>query len=905
MPSKTEETQENGKRQSKLPYKLNNHEETNNNSATPTSPSKSKKRSEENKNNENDNINNSEIGSNHNEEPVTERINDVNIEDKDKNSSQQENSSTIQSSHNKDEQSVISIDDTHSTHTPILTPPYNEEKNSNKKQVDFKTQPVTEYRYFDDDHNDLYSLSDEIQDNSEQSSGQQETTEDDNNTVNSDQTSSYRRRDMEKIILPPMTRYQIMLMLDHDNNNMQLTEDEDEEIKPPTQRIREFLIKMVEQINNFDADAKIVSWKTSPNFTYLESNNFPEDIVGIATYWNGFRANLKADKRIYMKVAIHTPNSQENLQENISNWMDLHAYSFKKCIIQAESASYIGWLAYSTPFTDIEVIKNKLEEMSRFEWGFKQVAVTNSDKDQKWLTRLKAIGVYVPSQMEQIAKAIIGEHLEASLQTDISMPEYSDKYLFVRPEKEMMSNKQKQIYYKDIVRRHRTHCNSIHAKLSFDIRVDLDQEFYFNKSHIKLTLRDIILDIKVSDRDNPLFGTSLFHAVDFVGDSGKLWIDGQLGPGGSCHIFSFYKQTESEATTMITGLGKYVLKKYGKTTAATCFTSDHFRASKGWRYNVITGLFETPEMRQIDANIKYDHNLSAINILDKLQKEEEEKLQKEKATKEKAKKNKSRKSKADLLSKVSDSSKKERNKKSKDQEHEQYSSSSESQSDCSSDSSSSKDTDLQSHHSTGSNMIEFAEAQELKEIADKRHDPDLDSINADQKNINLKQVQISDTQSTTSSLTDTSLVSNNTYTDFSESTIKSKKNLIGSQMFNISTTLLNKLINGEDLIEDQIYDRVEKYQALQFQKAKDASRSKISALLQKKEQTIKDKEDDNEKEKREFVEDKQINKDPPHHIDNRKKKKKKAPPSAAQAISGRTRSRQKEPASSHNTGNQK
>ena len=333
---------------------------------------------------------------------------------------------------------------------------------------------------------------------------------------------------------------------------------------------------MVEQITSFDKDAKIISWKTAPNFTYLDPKAFPEDIVGIATFWNGFRASLKADKRIYMKVAVHTPNSQENLQANISNWMELHSYSFKKCIIQAKSASYIGWLAYSTPYTDVEVIKENLEDISKFEWGFKQVAVSNTDKDQPWLSRLKAVGVYVPSQMEQIAKAIIGEHLEATIQSELTMPEYSDKYLFVRPKKEMMSNKQKQLYYKDIIQRHKTHCNAIHAKLSFDIRVNLDQIFHYKNANLDLSLRDIILDIKVSDKDNPLYGTNLFHAVDFVGDSSKLWIDNQLGPGGSCHIFSFYKQTESEATTMITGLGKYVYKKYGKKTASICFTADHF-----------------------------------------------------------------------------------------------------------------------------------------------------------------------------------------------------------------------------------------------------------------------------------------------------------------------------------------
>ena len=59
-----------------------------------------------------------------------------------------------------------------------------------------------------------------------------------------------------------------------------------------------------------------------------------------------------------------------------------------------------------------------------------------------------------------------------------------------------------------------------------------------------------------------MFGTNLFHSVDFNGDSGKLWLGNTTGPGGSCHVFTFYNKVQSEAIQMIRGLGMYVRRMY-------------------------------------------------------------------------------------------------------------------------------------------------------------------------------------------------------------------------------------------------------------------------------------------------------------------------------------------------------
>lgn len=99
-----------------------------------------------------------------------------------------------------------------------------------------------------------------------------------------------------------------------------------------------------------------------------------------------------------------------------------------------------------------------------------------------------------------------------------------------------------------------------------------------------------------------MFGTNLFHSVDFNGDSGKLWLGNTTGPGGSCHVFTFYNKVQSEAIQMIRGLGMYVRRMYGTRVAQKMFTINHFKATAGWSYSTTSGKFKTPEERQRKAN---------------------------------------------------------------------------------------------------------------------------------------------------------------------------------------------------------------------------------------------------------------------------------------------------------------
>ena len=167
-----------------------------------------------------------------------------------------------------------------------------ERTNSKLKQVQFLPKNASQFRYDESSTSDSYS---------EESS---ELAEDDDNTINSDTTSTLKKKDADKTVLPQFTRYQLMILLDKNDPFNMLDEINEDELKSPAQRVRDILISMVTQVQLFDPEAKVISWKTTPNYTYLDKDNFPEEIAGIAKYFQGYKSNIKADKRVYLSRMV-------------------------------------------------------------------------------------------------------------------------------------------------------------------------------------------------------------------------------------------------------------------------------------------------------------------------------------------------------------------------------------------------------------------------------------------------------------------------------------------------------------------------------------------------------------------------------------------------------------------------
>jgi hypothetical protein len=250
-----------------------------------------------------------------------------------------------------------------------------------------------------------------------------------------------------------------------------------------------------------------------------------------------------------------------------------------------------------------------------------------------------------------IAVNIIGQAFEASLDSQTHALLLTDKFLFMQPQRTYKGNKARELYYAKMVERHIVHTEAVVAEISYGVKVDLDQSFdmsvYARDSYFEgsASLRDILLDLKVETIGNPMYGCNLFHSVDYFQESNNLWINSQKCDGSTCCVFTYYQANHIEASTMMKGMGKMIVKEFGSELAGLMFNINHFKGNQGYRWSKTLRKFSTPEKRRMKANQAFDHNLPVIKILLQQKKDLEAKEAEGKTKKDKEERNKNKKKK--------------------------------------------------------------------------------------------------------------------------------------------------------------------------------------------------------------------------------------------------------------------
>ena len=432
--------------------------------------------------------------------------------------------------------------------------------------------------------------------------------EDEINSIDSGNNTTISKKNLDKTVLPRMMRYQLMITPFKKSSQEDFDEDENFAGK-----VRDKLILMCNELLQSDKDAKIITWRCKKTFTYLNMGSFPDETPDIAKYFQGYRDKVRGDRRVYLKFAVHSPRTPfQRIEKDLQEWAKLYDYSVSRCLIQSDNAAFIGWICYSSYYTEIDLLRRILEKSSNFEWGFKMISVTDTDKHLQWNKRLKALGVYVPSDSANIATNIITKVMEAEPSPDCYL-EYIEKFLFVPP-KSTLNDLDSKIAYKSFVMRHRMHNKNLIGQFEENIKIDIDRYIPIRNNQ-QATLRHLILAIEITDPENPLVGTPLFHSIDFTADSEKQWFGNRFGPGGEGHIFTYYKQNEAEAKKMIRGLGVYLAKYYGSAGIRKCFEQKHWDGNKGWKYSSAKEKFHTPQDNHMKNNLVHDHNKAAMDIM--------------------------------------------------------------------------------------------------------------------------------------------------------------------------------------------------------------------------------------------------------------------------------------------------
>ena len=373
-----------------------------------------------------------------------------------------------------------------------------------------------------------------------------------------------------------------------------------------------------------------------------------------------------------------------------------------------------------------------------------------------------------------------------------------------------------------------------------------------------------------------MYGEKLFHSIDFVEDNSNLWLEGEKCPGGSCVVFTYYKQSSLEATTMIKGMGRWIRKCYGEDIVADIFTMFHFKANRGFKYNKQTGLFTTPQERQRSNNLKKDHKISIIQKLKKLQDEENVKQKNKKEVE---------KSKAETVSEAmkvnlpeDESPKPKKKKKSKKKKGSNSNQSSPTKESHNSDKSATTTPDTHTENNAedlstlpseletieeksqeddeSSNVTRKIRDAKLKSLVQKK-DPDLDSLeNTSQARARPANVNINSNSSVASSLTNFSLQSNSTNQSISSNySVSSKDSTVQGtnkspttntsnsskrSKYELTAKMIAQIHNGseEDLSEDELRRRVLAYQEMKILEAKQIAEAEVAKYIQKKKDTF-------------------------------------------------------------------
>ena len=469
--------------------------------------------------------------------------------------------------------------------------------------------------------------------------------QDEIDTIASDQTSHYNNRDSNKQTPPPFIRYQFGIAMkevqrdlkkaekekEKENNkekrkdkgskkSKEQSEDEDEEedssseaSDSPATVFRSVFLQIASYLYSCDKEAQFVSWNTEETFSLLpvDPAKFPSDIVEISNYIDGYKSKIRPAIRNYFRFSLYSPNlPMKMMKEKLLKWADIHNIAMTKCIIQSEQAQCIGWLTYTNSYTDSEAIKRMMTSITNHEWGFRYQSITKTDKEADWKTRTKALAVFVPASKADPASSIISEVFHLRDDNQLKNRSLKDCYLFVPPE-HTLSDEDSASIFSEMLNRHRYHCSAQKAQIVTFINSSLNRSIMLHDK-TRVTLSEMILNIPIPDPD--LDHIHLFRSVDFVPDTGKIWINGMKGPGGPGHVFTFYDWVNTEALQTIKGLGIYLAHFYGKTDTYKFFNRDHWQATKKWKWIPEEMCFDTPENRHLAANILNDPMVEMMQL---------------------------------------------------------------------------------------------------------------------------------------------------------------------------------------------------------------------------------------------------------------------------------------------------
>ena len=215
---------------------------------------------------------------------------------------------------------------------------------------------------------------------------------DDINSINSDTTTHHRmtKEEANNIVPPRCTpRFQLQEPVqaeDAGKMSAQIVNSSKDVPTSGSQILLEAIKSCLKEMRSFDERCIIISWKDRKTFDHIAPNdfdkNFPTTTAKITKFFPRYRPTTSNKNKNFcatIKMRVATSRPLATFTKNMTEWASTNGLTFKKTVIQAENPAVVGWLVYSSSFTDEIKLRKILSTALDIEWGFRTQNVTKTD----------------------------------------------------------------------------------------------------------------------------------------------------------------------------------------------------------------------------------------------------------------------------------------------------------------------------------------------------------------------------------------------------------------------------------------------------------------------------------------------------------------------------------------------
>ena len=464
--------------------------------------------------------------------------------------------------------------------------------------------------------------------------------EDDINTQQSEETLT-GNRDQTQTVLPSWIRFRVIINMIKPPLDIISKKQRGEEVPAMyasnDTRLLANVKSLFEHIRSFDDTSMVIEWSSKNDDSGVEAIIRPDAIPSAPSDTQKFFAGFKGKDEgpVYLRFRIITKFKAEDFLVNCKSWMKSNKCSLIKCAVQTEEAQDIGWLTYTSQFSDQNYIAKQLSIVVGHEIGLKLGGIAPmAEADLNWKTRTRALIVVAPREKALTAKNILLAKFreQKNVLTGTTQANEIFQLSALLPlEQDMAKLPNCKTNFGILLRRHQIYYRRIASKMVTWIGVDLDKKQRTPKG--TTTLRKMILNIRSSDPSKK--NLKLFQSIDYVEDGSKVYFpeEKRTGAATSGHIFQYFQTLHEEATVMIEGLGVYLGSVYSLHVMNCSFSATHWHGNIGWHWDTQKKVFVTPDEIMVQELVKNDVYAGILQLEETLLiKDEETKKRKDKSS---------------------------------------------------------------------------------------------------------------------------------------------------------------------------------------------------------------------------------------------------------------------------------